>query len=289
MTLIQASRADSWADGAYLEARCVAPPVDLHAIARLRKIARIKLRLMVEEGALVPVPGGFEVYVQNLKSSDLSVESAELPDALNARQRFTLAHEIVHTLFYESPGETPVPTRKIRSKYEDPDRVGLEEICDRAAARLLVPKPLLKREIRESLDGDCERIDAPFVRLMTQRFRVSYEVMIGRFRAVEPQNAFARSIMLVRKSEQGHQLVTSYTGATLLSAFPRLGDYEHRPIRDLLPELPTALLGSVWNMQCEARVRGRTLLLRRFQLGGKGSFLLQVDDLDHRAPESVQD
>jgi hypothetical protein len=286
MTIAQAKTADSWADGAYFEAGSAAPPVDLHAIARLQKVARIKMRLMVQEGALIPVPGGFEVYIQSLKRRDLSVDAPEPPEALNARQRFTLAHEIAHTRFYNTQGEIPIPMGKVKTKYEDQEGVGLEEICDRAAARLLVPTQILKKEIREALNGNCQRIDTPFVRLMTRRFRVSYDVMIGRLRVVEPQNVFARCLMLIRKSDDEHRLVACYIGATLLSIFPRLEDYIYRPIHEFLPDHAARIVGPTEFREWPISINGHGLLLGKTPTGSKTDFLLQFDDPAHRAPDS---
>jgi hypothetical protein len=243
---------------------------------------------MVPEGALVPVPKGFEVYIQSLKQSDLGVETPEPPEALNARQRFTLAHEIVHTRFYTTLSEIPVPTGKVKNKYEDRDGVGIEEICDRAAARLLVPTDVLKREIRDALGGDGERIDAPFVRSMTLRFRVSYDVMIGRLRAVEPGNTFARCLMLVRKTDNAHQLVEWYIGVTLLSAFPRIDEYRHKEFHEFLPDLAPIILGPAEFREHCVSVNGRDLLLSKFPVGNKADFLLQIDDVVHPAPRSYQ-
>lgn len=288
MTIEQATTVDSWADGAYLDARSSAPPVDLHAIARLQKIAWIKLRLIIQEGALVPVPRGFEVYIQSLKPVDLSVQDPERIDFLTNRQRFTLAHEIVHTRFYKSDGGTPQLTGKVRKKQEDPDDVGVEEICDRAAGRLLVPTQVLKSEIRNALNNDCERIDAQFVGMMARRFRVSYEVMIGRLRSVEPGNVFARCIALIRRIDGDYRLVAWYVGQTLLPTFPRLKEYLYKPFREFLPDLTPSVLGATEIREHRFSINGHDLLFRKLPAGNKTDFLLQIDDPAHRAPNSDQ-
>ena len=240
---------------------------------------------MVQEGALVPVPNGFEVYIQDLKQRDLGTESPEPPDALNLRQRFTLAHEIIHTRFYNTSGETPVRTAEPKGKYRPREYVGIEEICNRAAARLLVPTPLLRNEIRTVLNGDCERIDAPFIRLMVKRFRASNDVMINRLRGVEPENVFARCILLARRSDGETRIRACYMGVTLLSSLPtpKIND----PVAGWIQEIPRAVTesdgGGKWEM-----TRGRRKLeIEKIPLGPSGDFLLQIDDPAHRAPNSM--
>ncbi len=285
MTLNQALRTDAWADGAYLEAGCKTPPVDLHAIARRRGVKGIKLRLMVHDGAVVPVPGGFEVYLVDLVRRDMEIGAPEPLGALGVRQRFTLAHEIVHTRFYRTQGKIPVPTGEVE-EYRDPDQLGLETICDRAAARLLVPTQLLRNEIRALLNGDCERIDCQFVRMMADKFRVSIDVMIGRLRAVEPDNVFARCILLVRKSDGDHKISASYAGVTLLSILPPPREQHYKSIRNWLPDLPQAITESPASGEYRILVRGRQLLIRKYPVGKRGDFLLQIDDLANRSPDS---
>lgn len=280
----QATKTDTWADNAYLEDGCVAPPIDLHAIARRQGIARIKLRLMVQEGALVPVSNGFEVYIQSLKRRDLSIDAPEPRDVLSLRQRFTLAHEIIHTRFYDTRGEIPVRTKEGKGKFIRQEYVGLEKICDNAAARLLVPTQLLKNEIRTILNGDCERIDIPFVRTMVTKFRASHEVVIKRLSIVGSGNVFARCILLVRTVNGEAQIHACYMGVTLLSSIRAPNPYE--PVANWIREIPLAVTESEGGGKWEMTRGRRKLEMEKIPLGRSGDFLLQIDDPAHRAPSS---
>jgi hypothetical protein len=272
-----------WADGAYLEVERPAPPIDLFAIARNQGIKQIKLRLMVQDRALIPVPGGFDVYIRDFNERDLDLESCEPADALSTRQRFTLAHEIAHTRFYKFRGQMPVPKVKVKT-YDDPDGVGLEEICNRAAGRLIVPRQLLAREIGSSLGGHRERIDVAFVRMLAARFRASFDVVLRRLRGAEPENNFARCIVLVREKGGEPQIRAWYLGTGLLSALRPIDEFEFKPLRDWLPELPLAIFRPGEVGALEFAVKGRALRALKFPLGHSASFLLQLDDASQTPP-----
>jgi hypothetical protein len=262
----------------YSSVGCAAPPVDLFAVARHSRINRAGFRLMIQPGVLVPVEGGFELFLRDLESRDLDIEAEELKSALPPRQRFGLAHEIAHTFFYKGSKGKPAPTWVPKDSRE------LEKICDGAAGRILVPSNLLQREIKQELQGNQERIDSDFVRAMAARFRTSPDVMIERLRIVESENAFARCILLVRKNKGEAQVKACYMGATLLSTLrvPKI----HDPLLNWFPEFPRDIVERDGNGRWDVTRRGRQLEIEKIPLGRSGDFLLQVDDPNHRAPTS---
>lgn len=200
---------------------------------------------------------------------------------MNARQRFTLAHEIAHTFFYKGTDRVLVPTFNVKTRQE---YRALEEICDLAAKRILVPKRLLSNEIVASI-GDSERIDVKFVQNMVSRFKVSYEVMLDRLRAAEPENVFARCILLAREERDGHPKVTGwYMGMSLLSVFPPI--QRNELIVNWFPEFPQGILERNGTRECSVLRNGRELLFRKTALRKGGDFLLQIDDLGRLAPSS---
>jgi IrrE N-terminal-like domain len=271
-------RVYSWADSVHAMDPCNALPVDLFAVARRRQVVRAGFRLMVQRGVLVPVSGGFELLLRDLEPRDLDIETEEPQGALSPRQRFTFAHELAHTYFYEASSQIPT-ARKVEMIPPE-----LEEVCDGAAGRILVPATLLKREISQDLSGNRERIDADFVRAMAVRFSVSHHVMINRLHVVESGNVFARCILLVRKKLGEAQIGACYMGLRLLSIFPKPKNYDS--VANWLPELPRDILerdgGGRWNVTR----RGHQLEIEKIPLGRSGDFLLQVDDPNDRAPTS---
>src|SRR5437667_10026089 len=85
------------------------PPIDLYAVARHRRIRHLGFRFMIPRGVLLPVEGGFEVYLRDSMRKDLDISPAEPKGFLSPRQRFSLAHEIAHTFFYEFSDSVPAP------------------------------------------------------------------------------------------------------------------------------------------------------------------------------------
>jgi IrrE N-terminal-like domain len=271
-------RAYDWAEDVHSLVGCVSPPVDLNAVARNQGVRRLGLRLMVHRGVLIPVEGGFEVYLRNLKSRELDIESPEPRGLLTTRQRHSFAHELAHTFYYRISNGVPKPTDDFT------DYRTLEGICDGAARRILLPANLLRKEIRNQL-SDCEKIDVPFIRAMKVAFNASYEVTIDRIRVVESQNAFARCILLVRNIRGQAKMSAWHFGASILSALP-VPQETYQPLEGWIAELPEGVSGRGEISTWEITRRGRALLIQKFPLGRSGDFLLQVDDIAHRFPSS---
>jgi len=273
-----ALRVYSSADTLYSSVGCTAPPVDLFAIARHRRIHRAGFRLMVPRGVLVPVSGGFELFLRNPDSRDLNLETKEPQNLLSHRQRFNFAHEIAHTFFFRDSKAIPTPI----TVTGDPRK--LEDICDVAAGHILVPSDLLRREIKRELLGNCERIDSHFVRAMVAKFQASPDVVINRLRMVESGNVFARCILLVRKIDGESQIRACYMGVTLLSSLPEPNIYG--PVANWFQEVPRAVTDSDGGGKWEITRGRRKLEMEKIPLGRSGDFLLQIDDPAHRAPTS---
>jgi len=272
------SRAYSWAETVHSGDRRDALPVDLFALARRMRVIRAGFRLMVQRGVLVPVSGGFELFLRDLESRDLDLEAEEPQGALSPRQRFTFAHELAHTHFYKSSDGVPT----VRDVEIIPQE--LEEVCDGAAGRILVPTNLLKNEISLELSGNCERIDSEFVRAMAARFRASLDVIINRLHTVESGNVFARCILLVRRKHGEAQIRACYMGVTLLSIIPTPRNYDS--VVNWFPELPRDIVERDGTGTWDVTRRGRQLEIEKIALGRSGDFLLQVDDPNQRAPVS---
>lgn len=139
------------------EGSCV--PIDLATVCG--KIgAVVEEREMIPEAAMQPRDGRFHIYLQsNFK---------DLPGTTR-RRRFTWAHEIGHTLFFEQrDGE-------LKPRADAPRGDKLESACHRAASMILVPTNQLKVELRsEKVDGAARIVE------LADHFDVSVEVMTRR-------------------------------------------------------------------------------------------------------------
>ncbi|MFY9315377.1 MAG: ImmA/IrrE family metallo-endopeptidase [Burkholderiales bacterium] len=118
---------------AFPDLDALSTPIDVEALARRRDIRGIEYREVGGDGQISRLPGGGYVVTVNRAHSE-------------QRRRFTIAHEIAHTLFFEALGEE---SEQLGMEYEegrDPDE---ERICDFVAARLLLPPKQVERFLKQ--------------------------------------------------------------------------------------------------------------------------------------------
>ena len=146
-------------------------PVNLMKLAA-RIGAVVEEREMIPEAATDVKDGRFHIYLQsNFK---------DMPGAA-LRSRFSLAHEIGHTLFYEQQ------ISALNSRKDAPTGDRLEAACQKAAAMILVPCKPLRSEIRRR-----EVSNAAAIVDLADRFEVSTEVMLRRLNELgEFENGWA--------------------------------------------------------------------------------------------------
>ena len=103
--------------------RITESPVDLNKLARKQDIREIRVDDKVLNGELRRLnSGGYMVRLDGRDSEN--------------RRRFTLAHEIAHTLLIAKGGTAAIDCADEQ----------IENLCDLAAAELLIPSALLRRE-----------------------------------------------------------------------------------------------------------------------------------------------
>ena len=134
-------------------------PIDLAAICT-QIGAVVEEREMIPEAAMQVTDGQFRIYLQS--------NFREMP-GLSLRRRFSLAHELGHTLFYErQDGE-------LKPRKDAPRGDSLEDACHQAASMILVPSKALKPELRQQPPASAAAIVE-----FASRFDVSIEVMLRR-------------------------------------------------------------------------------------------------------------
>lgn len=137
------------------------PAINLEALASFRSI-----RLTNE-------PPSFSEDAELVPSDDGRVRMRVNRDRPVTRQRFSIGHEVGHTLF---PGyETQVQCRKPRARdWHDPSDV-LEFLCDVASAEFLLPLD------RFQADLDAGKMSAERLLFLATRYNASPEATIRRF------------------------------------------------------------------------------------------------------------
>lgn len=169
-------------------------PIDLTKLAVKRGIREIHFRPMPCDGAIEATAEGFVVQLNSDK--DQRVPSAAVDSAaLSPRQRFTLAHEIGHTFFYDGARRAVRP---------HPNPRLLESLCNQAAQILLLPEFLIAREI-----GVGRRFDSiEMARDLASSARVSPEVVLQRLEGIENLKETDYALFSLRLRDDGMLITT---------------------------------------------------------------------------------
>lgn len=134
-------------------------PQQLESALRDRNIQQVEfVHNLPSEGSLEPVGTEFRHgFVMRLKKS-----------AADVRIRFTMAHELCHTFFYEL-----VPEMKFAPHETDDEE---ERLCNLGAAAFLLPASVLRRRVKKLQP----RLDT--LELLSADYRVSIPTMMLRLR-----------------------------------------------------------------------------------------------------------
>jgi hypothetical protein len=123
-------------------------PVLLRSVAQRRKVTSVMFRPLLVDAMLTTHSEGFRMFFNSNGANSLELktlyedESRERP--MDSRFRFSLAHEIAHTLFYDISDGRPQLAKQFRSGGGRTALENLERNCNKLAARLLMPTPMLK-------------------------------------------------------------------------------------------------------------------------------------------------
>lgn len=137
------------------------PSVNVEALASFRSIK------------LVPEPPSFSEDAELVPHADGRVRMRVNRDRPVTRQRFSIGHEVGHTLF---PGyETQVQCRKPRTRdWHDPSDI-LEYLCDVASSEFLLPLERFRSDL------DQQKMSAERLLFLAGRYKASPEATVRRF------------------------------------------------------------------------------------------------------------
>jgi hypothetical protein len=161
-------------------------PINLLAIAKKQRVKQVQFRPLLVAGGISVSADGFSIYVncdpgegQQLTEEFVADGTgSSLPRRLRARARFTIAHEIAHTLLYNL--ETRPPQPRIALKVPASLRT-LERVCNIVAGALLLPAWVIKAKIE-----DTGLVEAYQLGHFAERGLVSSDTLIRRLRKINP-------------------------------------------------------------------------------------------------------
>jgi hypothetical protein len=194
-------------------------PIPLGRIAKKQRVKRIDFRPLLVAGCLEVEEDGFNIYVSADKEKaplysawarDLRAES-QLP----GRMRFTIAHEIAHTLLYDERSSPP------RDLFEPESQEGLElleSICNAAAAEILLPQSVVRRTAVA-----MDFLDPDGLRQLCREAAVSPETLVIKTRRNTDWLHDVGGIMSVERGAVGWQITAIALHGELEGVFGRVG------------------------------------------------------------------
>jgi len=191
-------------------------PVRLSSIARARKVRDVVFRPLLVDGCLGVRADGFVIFVrcEKQKSADLRKawsDEGSLHRAFSPRMRFTIAHEIAHTFFFDVEALPPRATVVLNaSRTVD----SLEYSCNHLAARMLLPEIPFQRAVKR-----INVLDPAALRELASRSGVSPHVLTVRLKDSFDWSDNFGAVLCVRHDESGTVIVATAMHYSFRSIF----------------------------------------------------------------------
>jgi hypothetical protein len=171
------------------------------------------------DGCVIVTRSGFQVYAACSKSdvpeyNERYTGEGSGESFLPERTRFTLAHELGHTLLFDAVCGVPSPWI---SNTDDPKVLAaLEKTCDGVAGRLLLPNTLVRKEIRQA-----DLYDPRELRNLAVRAKVSTSVLVKRMGELEALLGSPGAFLYVSGSADRHTMLLCRAHPSVRALFPQ--------------------------------------------------------------------
>lgn len=204
------SRSKKWRDWRqHIATQCdvltrgMTPPIPLQEIFSRCHVKKVVFQPLLLEAALAVDNDGFVVFVDCNDSSRevyrLAYDDAEQRGRyLPSRIRFSLAHELIHTFFYDIK-RRPYSNRLNGTHAKEIE--SLESACNFGASHLLLPTRSLKSDTYKK---DVLTVDA--ITDLAKRYQVSIECLINRFEHLEDWTPKRGLVAFVRQDADGYRI-----------------------------------------------------------------------------------
>lgn len=226
-------------------------PIALNQITQ-KQNTDVMFQPLLIEGGIALVEGGFRIYVSTPREQvGLMRDNFQNPEdggrSFPSRIRFTVAHELAHTFFFDTMGHDQLP-KEVAIGHHPSETNSLERECDRAAGMMLVPRHLLELLLRE------ERVDVLnplIIRTLASRFAVSIECLVIQMQPFILKDSRAGGVLVLESVDSSYR-VRTYALTSL--AHPFFARFRAIPRFDAI----TSTLPSTWDAdgiaRCETNV-----------------------------------
>src|SRR6266487_2863778 len=160
-------------------------PVLLRPVAERRRVTSVEFRPLLVDAMLTTHPNGFRILFNSSGADPSEMEeqfkNESKEQGMPSRLRFSLAHELAHTFFYDLSGGTPMLAKQFRSGGGRTELENLELNCNKLAAQMLLPTPMLRSAFR-----GMKAVNPQALSDLTRRAGISIEASLRR---LSDQNA----------------------------------------------------------------------------------------------------
>lgn len=175
-------------------------PIAIRQLLPPRRVTDVVFRPLLMSGCLGITKNGFTILVrcQTDRIEEL-LKKLWLEDAdyrLPVNVRFTIAHEIAHTFFFDLKRQTPSSKVRTDSAVRAND---LEVACNKLAARILFPKILLQKEAADVLTPTG-------LRGLARKAGVSTKLLVLRMAEAFDWTGHEKAVICMQKSADAWQV-----------------------------------------------------------------------------------
>lgn len=176
-------------------------PVLLRPIAERRRVTGVEFRPLLVDAMLTTHPSGFRILFNSDRENPSELGELYHGECrerlLPSRWRFSLAHELAHTLFYDISMSRPQVAKEFRAGGGRTALDNLELYCNKLAAQFLLPAQMLRVAFRA-----IPSINPKAILELSDRAGVSVEVLVrrlGEFRSLFIERYFRGCIVLTKQ------------------------------------------------------------------------------------------
>lgn len=177
-------------------------PVLLRPLVESRRVTSIEFRPLLVDAMLTTHPKGFRIFLNSGGHSPAELQERYRKESNNvmmpSRLRFSVAHELAHTFFYDFSEAKPKIAKQFTPGGKRTALENLERSCNRLASHLLLPTPILRDEFLR-----LKAINPRSISELADRAGVSLEALLRRLNENDSlfiQRYFKGSIILVDQS-----------------------------------------------------------------------------------------
>jgi Zn-dependent peptidase ImmA (M78 family) len=180
-------------------------PVILRNLAERKRVTAVEFKQLLVDAVLFSHASGFKIAL-NAGARDpenllAEYQNEKKDSTMPVRYRFSLAHELAHTLFYDLSSSPPKLAKQFKAGGGKTALDNLEKYCNDLAGHILLPTPLFRNAILS-----IPKFTPRALLTLAQTAGISLEVLIRRLgfssALLEEHSYFCGCILLLSGSSQ---------------------------------------------------------------------------------------